>query len=492
MKEKPISTITKQTVSEFSTQSLLDQVIEKPHLLGHVVGKDKLTEVHSHWIKYTCYPTEYFLKDDKWRETYEFFNSLGGTIDVIEDGNIIKREQLTEEKFLELIKQKKRSLQAHRGSYKSTALDVIGAIVLLLFNFDFRICIIRKDFTKASEILQSIKLNMKKPEIKYLFQLAHGVEPKEIKSRDNILTYNFKQSVTPEGNVNAYGIHGDITGKHFDFIFFDDFITLEDKISRAEREKTKLRIEEIAENVLDPDRYCCFIGTPWHKEDAWQLCPEPLKFDCYMLDILSEEQIINKRKSTTNITFCANYELKHANAEDALFKDPNYERWQFKYKTGIGHIDKAYKGGDTNALTFVCKKDNGRYQVLGKIWPDNIKTHFKDIKSLWEKYRIGTVYTEDNDDKGFSADILKSMGILTKTYHENQNKHVKIQDYILGNDFWNLIDFDPETDPEYMNQLLDYMEGAEPDDAPDSLSCLGRILFPIKSERKYTDMFSVK
>jgi hypothetical protein len=57
------------------------------------------------------------------------------------------------------------------------------------------------------------------------------------------------------------------------------------------------------------------------------------------------------------------------------------------------------------------------------------------------------------------------------------NKHIKIITHGYENGFWDLIDWDPdETDDEYMSQVLDYTEGQEPDDAPDSLSCVGRLL----------------
>jgi hypothetical protein len=112
---------------------------------------------------------------------------------------------------------------------------------------------------------------------------------------------------------------------------------------------------------------------------------------------------------------------------------------------------------------------------------------------LWEKYKIGKVYTENNDDKDEStAERLMDRGIRqVESYHENYNKHIKIQDYLYENGFWELIDFDPDTDREYMEQLLDYMEGSEPDDAVDSLACIGRIMIGKKSHNKYTNMFNI-
>ncbi len=456
---------------------LLQEIIDHPHRLGHLLGKTKLTELHSHWIKFLWYPIEYFKENDNWKDTVKFFNKMGATLDVLsEDGKTIERVKLNKKRFFELLENKHRSLQGHRGSYKSTAILIVGAICRMIFEPDIRIGFIRKDFTKASAILKNISVLMKKKQVKELFKIAHGFEPKAIKDRDNILTFNFKESITPEGNINAYGIHASITGDHLDFTVFDDFVTIDDKISRAEREKTKIRIEEVVNHVLDPEKQSAFVGTPWDKDDAWINCPNPLKFDCYMTKLLSLKEINDRKARTTNITFSANMLLKHASHSDAIFKDPSYKRWEGRYRNGIGHIDKKYTGKDTCAFTFCAKKDNGRFQVIGWVWNEHVKTKKQFMLSKWEKYRIGTIHNENNDDKGGYSDIMRSWGLLIEEYHEKMNKHRKIVTHLLENGFFELIDFDPDTDPEYMNQILDYIEGSEPDDAPDSLASIGRIL----------------
>jgi hypothetical protein len=43
------------------------------------------------------------------------------------------------------------------------------------------------------------------------------------------------------------------------------------------------------------------------------------------------------------------------------------------------------------------------------------------------------------------------------------------------------LEWAPDTDEEYMNQILDYREGSEPDDAPDSAASLFTEGFPGKA-----------
>lgn len=52
------------------------------------------------------------------------------------------------------------------------------------------------------------------------------------------------------------------------------------------------------------------------------------------------------------------------------------------------------------------------------------------------------------------------------------NKYIKISTYLREN--WDRIVFIKDTDKEYINQILDYTENAEHDDAPDSLASLLR------------------
>jgi hypothetical protein len=56
------------------------------------------------------------------------------------------------------------------------------------------------------------------------------------------------------------------------------------------------------------------------------------------------------------------------------------------------------------------------------------------------------------------------------------NKHLKISTHLYN--AWPYLEWDPDTDEEYMNQVLDYREGATPDDSPDGAASLFREGFP--------------
>jgi hypothetical protein len=412
--------------------SVLEMVRDNPHLLGNLAGKERLTEQHSDWIKYVWDTAQH------------------------------------------------RTFEGHRGSYKTTGIVVVGTIRWLLFHPSDRIAIIRKTFTDAADCLRVIRQIMEMPEIMLIFHYAHnGLWPKAITKKDNSLIYNFKRTQTPEGNVDAYGIHTGITGKHYDKIIADDIVTIEDRISRAEREKVKIRTQEIMTNIIDPGKSFALTGTPWHKDDAWgmkddggvQILPEPMKVDVYHSGILTEAEIEQKRKTITRSMFSANYELKHIADESRLFKEPHWQMWDFTY-TSLVHLDAAFDGDHFNALTFMAKKPDGRIQAIGFSYPGNVKDWFGRIFSYYRKYRGRRLWNEDNPDKGFVADELKKIKVTVKSYTEHQNKHYKITTFLYK--YWDLIDWDEGTDPEYINQILDYEEGGEPDDGADSAASLIR------------------
>lgn len=87
-----------------------------------------------------------------------------------------------------------------------------------------------------------------------------------------------------------------------------------------------------------------------------------------------------------------------------------------------------------------------------------------------QKYRTGTLYVENNADKGYSAKNFKSYGLIVSDYHESMNKFMKIVSYLRQ--YWGQIEWLEGTDPDYINEILDYTENAEHDDSPDSAASL--------------------
>ena len=69
---------------------------------------------------------------------------------------------------------------------------------------------------------------------------------------------------------------------------------------------------------------------------------------------------------------------------------------------------------------------------------------------------------------------LLEQGVYASGYTETMNKFVKIATILKK--WWPKIRFLEGTDQEYIDQILDYTENAEHDDAPDSAACVCRAL----------------
>ena len=251
------------------------------------------------------------------------------------------------------------------------------------------------------------------------------------------------------------------------------FCYSKDRVSRAEREHTKAFYMEL-QNVKNRGGRFINCGTPWHKEDAFLLMPNLQKFDCYSTGLIDRDTLNEIRAAMTDSLFAANYELKHIADEGALFKDPNFVKDYTRIYDGVAHIDAAYGGSDYTAYTVMKKHEDGTITAYGKLYSKHVSECLTDIGALQEKYKAGTIYNEDNGDKGFLNRELQTVGLIGKKYHESQNKYVKISSFLKKN--WNKIYWLEDTDPEYLNQILDYTEHAQHDDAPDSAASLLRAL----------------
>ena len=91
-----------------------------------------------------------------------------------------------------------------------------------------------------------------------------------------------------------------------------------------------------------------------------------------------------------------------------------------------------------------------------------------------EAMMCAPIYCESNADKGFLMKEIrrKKPNMPVRLYHEKENKYQKISEYLRK--WWPNIVFLRGTDPDYINQIMDYTEQAEHDDAPDSAACCCR------------------
>ena len=364
------------------------------------------------------------------------------------------------------------TLQAHRGSYKTTCLCVAIALMMIKYR-DKNIIFMRKTDTDVAEVIKNVQRILNSDIFQQVYKALTGFPLVILRATANEITTSCYSAPRGASQLLGMGISGSLTGKHADIIITDDIVNLKDRISRAEREHTKAVYMEI-QNVRNPGGRIINTGTPWHREDCFTIMPKPEIWDYRRTGLLSEEKVAQLRHDMTPSLFAANYELKHIASENALFtKSPEFFTEVKMLKDGIAHIDAAYGGEDFTAFT--CgKRDGDTIYMYGRIWQRHVDTVLDVCISECDRLKCYPIHVEENADKGFLKKEIRRRERYPHGYNENENKYIKIANFLRK--WWDNIVWLEGTDPEYLNQILDYTMDAEHDDAPDSAACVCRIL----------------
>lgn len=402
-------------------------LLEHPHIIGQMVGFKDMTDLHSEWIR------EMVMGEEDY------------------------------------------SLQAHRGAFKSSALAVGLSLIMVLFPTRNTI-FLRKTDKDVAEMMGMVSKILKSKIIFDLTNIIHDAkeDPLRIVSENQeSISTNFWKSPMGAPQLRGLGIKSSITGSHAWYVVTDDICNLEDRISRAERERTKLQYDEL-QNIRNRGGRIINLGTPWHKEDVFTKMPNIHRYDCYHTNLIKPAKLQELRESMTPSLFAANYELKHIADEDSLFKtSPSFTNDKELLRDGISHVDAAYSGRDRTAFTCGRYRD-GKLYLYGRIWRKHIEDVMDEIISEADRLACWPLFNENNGDKGFVNKEFRKKNRWSKEYRESQNKYVKISTYLRK--WWPRIVFLEGTDPDYISEIMDYTEDAEHDDAPDSAACVCRIL----------------
>lgn len=363
------------------------------------------------------------------------------------------------------------TLQSHRGSYKTTCVSIALAAIIVLLPRK-KTMFMRKTDTDVKEVVRQVQNILMSDYMQALCELIHG-KPLVLTTASAVeINTNLCDDSKGTSQLLACGISGSLTGKHFDLIFTDDIVNVQDRISKAERDHTKIIYQEL-QNIKNRGGRIFNTGTPWHKEDCFTLMPTPKVYDCYQTELISPEQLQAIRDSMTASLFAANYELKHIASDDVIFSNPVTGGDPALAEQGICHIDAAYGGEDSTAFT-ICHKKDGKYYIFGKRWKKHVDECLPEIIKYREAFNAGVIYCEKNGDKGYLGRDLRQKGQRVCVYSENMNKFVKITAYMKPE--WKNVVFVAGTDPEYIDEICDYNENAEHDDCPDSAaSCIRQL-----------------
>lgn len=405
----------------FSQDQILELLRTRPIEVGHWVGFSDLMDLHNSWLL-------------EW---------LYGSGDI--------------------------TIQAHRGSYKTSSLSLFLALNCIIHPRETML-FIRKTDSDVEEVITQVGRILRTGAVIELTRALYGTPIQVTRDTLSEIETSYHRGVTGASHVRGYGIGASLTGKHADIVVTDDIVNARDRVSRAERERTKLAYQEL-QNVKNRTGRILNTGTPWHEADAFELMPNIHRYDCYSTGLMTDDEIQTLRRRMTPSLFAANYLLKHIAESDRLFTDASLTA--DVPIGGIAHIDAAYGGGDSTALTVLQRREDALL-VYGKLYSGHVNAHMDEIVQLMTLLQVRSLYLETNGDKGYLQRDFTARGISTIGYHETMNKFLKISTHLKG--CWDEIQFSEQTDGDYIDQILEYSMLAKHDDAPDSLASAIRAL----------------
>lgn len=403
-----------------------------------MLGYTQLSQIHSDWIKYWYIGTP-----------------IGG----------VKEETLRPKKI-----KGDRSLMAHRNSYKTTSLIVGAAWYLTFINPNGRIRFDRKSDKDASKAVSSLMNHFDGDFIGSWHHRLYKV-PKlktDIWGQSRIKIASRTKPFN-EASVESAGIASGQTGSHYDIINSDDFITIKDRVSKAERAKTEVYLSEII-NIPAPGGHINFTGTPWHKKDGWSLVPPPVKFplgSCKIIG-LDDERIASIRKRMPISLFIANYDLENSENIDGEFSEIKFLEtpWEIE-ANNIGYLDPAGEGVDTCGLSFVGWNSKGQIQTAVFTWDEPVWDIMDKVFELMHKYNIRILYIETNFDNGALYRQYANTGRVAPD-RRSHNKPTFIMTMLKQ--YYPEIYFDENSDDEAVAQITEWSPLVDLDDVPDSLA----------------------
>lgn len=379
-----------------------------------------------------------------------------------------------------------KTLQASRGTYKTTCDSVALAEIIILLP-RLRSMFMRKTDTDVKEVIKQVQKILRDGHTRYLTECIYGVNMQLTVASAFEVSTNLMTDLKGTNQLLGIGMGSSLTGKHFDRIFTDDIVNVQDRISKAERERTKTVYQEL-QNVKNRGGRIFNTGTPWHPDDCFSIMPNADKFDCYhpeIKKIISPAELEEIKSKMLPSLFAANYELRHIASENVIFTDPVTGGDPNMCDQGIMQLDSAFYGEDFTAWS-VMRRANGKYYLYGRLKRRHVEDCYEEIKADYERFMCGKLYNENNADKGMVGKDLRKMNIKVILYHESMNKYMKIVTYLKA--IWKDLIFVEGTDKEYIQQITDYFEDAEHDDAPDSAASLARLLYKKNSESTYTPL----
>ena len=116
-----------------------------------------------------------------------------------------------------------RTLQASRGTYKTTCVSFALAITIILLP-NIRTLFLRKTDADVKEVIKQVQKILIDPHTQHIVNCIYGVSLKLTVQSATEISTNLTVDIKGTSQLVGTGIGSSLTGKHFDRIFTDDIV----------------------------------------------------------------------------------------------------------------------------------------------------------------------------------------------------------------------------------------------------------------------------
>jgi predicted phage terminase large subunit-like protein len=180
----------------------------------------------------------------------------------------------------------KKALLLPRGHLKTSNVTIAKSIQTLLRDPNVRILIANQVWDKARDMLVEIKDHLDKSDLPKVF----GEFRSERWNQDEI-TIAQRTKALKEATVTTTGVEAETTGGHYDVIFLDDLMGLQNCQTPDQRAKAK-RFRRSMINLLEPGGILIEVGTRWHLDDTFS---EIIENESDYYDVMIRKVVENGR-----------------------------------------------------------------------------------------------------------------------------------------------------------------------------------------------------
>lgn len=320
---------------------------------------------------------------------------------------------------------KKKALLLPRGHLKTSLVTIGKSVQHILRDPNVRILIANQVWDKSREMLSVIQQNL---DDKSMLPKIFGEFVSGSWNKDTF-TIRQRTKAFKEPTIATTGVEAETTGGHYDVIFLDDLMGLQNCQTKEQRDKVK-RFRRSMIDLLEPQGILYEVGTRWHLDDTFSEIEEKEKkyYDMMLRKVVENGKVIFPKKfntkfdevkkdwiqvqepcmdfidylkaSKTSAEFSAQYLNQPIDEERQLFK-PTY----FKYYTRRPDrlfvsmtIDPAIsekQSADNFAINVSGMDDKYDIYILDTLkghW--NVSESIENIFSMYEKWHPSIVGLE--------------------------------------------------------------------------------------------------